>query len=78
MGLVTVFRPLATTGAGELVVQTADEPRFVVDCRVNPVALVGQVKITLAPEGMMVSCGGAIGNEMLNTVPPIPPAVAVP
>jgi hypothetical protein len=36
MGLVTVFCPLTTTGAGELVAQTADEPRFVVDCTVNP------------------------------------------
>src|SRR5260221_8228700 len=34
-------------GAAEFVVQTAAEPRFVVDCRVNPVALVGQVKIIL-------------------------------
>jgi hypothetical protein len=31
MGLVTVFCPLTTTGAGEFVVQTADEPRLVVD-----------------------------------------------
>ena len=31
MGLVTVFCPLTTTGPGELVVQTADAPRFVVD-----------------------------------------------
>jgi hypothetical protein len=35
MGLVTVFCPLTTTGAGELVVQTP-ESRFVVDCKVNP------------------------------------------
>ena len=33
MGLITTFCPLMTTGAGELVVQTADEPRFVVDCK---------------------------------------------
>ena len=37
MGLVTVFSPLTTTGAEELVVQNAAEPRFVVDCRVKPV-----------------------------------------
>jgi hypothetical protein len=36
MGMVTVFCPLTTMGAGELVVQTADGPRFVVDCTVNP------------------------------------------
>src|ERR1019366_5188029 len=79
MGLVTAYCPLTTTGAGELVVQTADEPRFVVDCRVNPVALVGHVKITLAPEGMMVSCGGP-GSVRLNTVPPLklPPIAAIP
>ena len=46
MGLVTVFCPLTTTGVAELVVQSGDE-RFVVDCRVKPLA--GQDKITLAP-----------------------------
>jgi len=51
MGFVTVFWPLTTTAAGEFVVQTAAEPRFVVDCRVNPV---GHVKITFAPtEGII-------------------------
>jgi len=34
MGLVTVFRPAMTTGAGELLLQTAGETRFVVDCKV--------------------------------------------
>jgi len=61
MGLVTVFWPAVTTGAGELVLQTADEPRLVVDCKVNPAALVGQVKtIPLGgtPESKIVSCGG--------------------
>ena len=82
MGLVTVFCPLATTGPGETVVQTADETRFVVDCRVypvysNPATLVGHVKITYAPEGVIVSCGL---NERLNTVPTpeLPPPAAVP
>ena len=36
MGLVTVFCPLTTIGAGELVVQIV-ERRFVVDCNMNPV-----------------------------------------
>src|SRR6266536_521309 len=58
MGLVTVFWPLTTTGVGELVLQTAGEARLVVDCKVNPTALVGHVKMTLVPEGMMVSCAG--------------------
>ena len=35
MGLVTVFWPLTTIGAGEFVVQTG-ETRFVADCKVNP------------------------------------------
>jgi hypothetical protein len=43
MGLVTAFWPLTTTGAGELVIQTAGETRFVVDCKMNPAALVGYV-----------------------------------
>ena len=46
-----MFCPPITTGAGELVVQTAGETRFVVDCKVNPAALVGHVKITSAPQG---------------------------
>ena len=65
MGLVTVFCPLTTTGAGELVAQTG-ETRFVVDCKVKPVALVGHVKITFAPEGIKLSSGRM---KMLNTVP---------
>ena len=56
------------TGAGALVVQTAGE-RFVVDCKVKPVALVGQVKRTFAPAGVMVSCGVVTGKEMLKIVP---------
>ena len=78
--MVTVFCPFTTTGAGRLVVQT-DELRLVVDCRVNPVTLVGQVKITLAPIGVIISCGGGLaGNEMLNTVPlpQLPPYCVVP
>src|SRR2546425_2224200 len=78
MGLVTVSCPLTTTGGGELVVQTAGETRFVVDCKRNPAASVGHVKITFAPEGIIVSCGS--GNERLNTVPQpeLPPSLAVP
>ena len=75
--MVTAFCPLTTTGAGELVIQTAGETRFVVDCKLNPAALVGQVKITFAPQGMIVSCGG---TKRLNTVPlpELPPFCAVP
>jgi hypothetical protein len=32
MGSATVFCPPMTTGAGELLLQTAGEIRFVVDC----------------------------------------------
>jgi hypothetical protein len=39
MGLVTVNCPLATTGAGELVAQTAGDAKFVVDSRVYPASL---------------------------------------
>ncbi len=48
MRLVTVFRALTMTGPGETPLQTADETRFVVDCNVNPAALVGQDKITFS------------------------------
>ena len=66
IGLVTAFCPLTTIGPGETVLQTAGETKFVVDCKVNPAALVGHVEITLAPEGIIVSCGGM---KRLNTVP---------
>ena len=81
MGLVTVFWLLITTGAGELVLQNAGETRFVVDCKVNPAALVGHVKIMLASEGVIVSFGALTDpNERLNTVPwpELPPPSAVP
>src|SRR5579859_3276178 len=82
IGLVTAFCPLTTTGPGELVVQTADEPSSVADCKVNPAALVGHVKMTLASEGIIANCGALTltdPNERLNTVPlPLPPAAAVP
>ena len=71
-GSVTAFCPLTTVGPGETVLQTAGETRFVVDCKVNPAASVGHVKITFVPEGVMVSCGGGAltdPNERLNTVP---------
>ena len=76
MGLVTVFCPLTTTGEGKFVFQTAGGKRFVADCKMKPLALVGHVKITLVPESMMVSCGRM---KILNSVPPeLPPLLAVP
>jgi len=48
------------------------------DCKVNPAALVGHVKIIFAPERMVVSCGAT--NERLNAVPKpeLPPIIVVP
>src|ERR1035437_8458731 len=70
-------------GPGETLLHTAGETRFVADCKVNPAASVGHVKITLAPEGTMVRVGaGALTdpNARLNTVPlpELPPKFAVP
>ena len=62
MGLVTAYCPLT-------VVQTAGETRFVVDCKVKPVALVSHVKITLVPAGVMVSCGAVtVPDERRRTI----------
>ena len=68
------------TGAGELLLQTELEPRFVVDCRVNAVALVGQDRMIFPRPAVMVSCGELTGSEMLNTVPvpELPSANVVP
>ena len=79
MGLVTVFCPLTTTEPGETGVQTGGETRSVVDCKVNPAALVGHDKITFASEEMIVivSCGGM---KRPNTVPELelPPLLVAP
>src|SRR5450759_1303740 len=74
MGLVIVFCPLTTVGAGETGLQTIGGLRFVVDCKVNPTTLAGHDTTTLAPERIMVS------NERLNTVPApeLPPSSVVP
>ena len=69
------------TGPGETVVQSDGEPNFVADSKVNPVALVGHVKITFAREGTIVSFGALTApGERLNTVPTpaLPPLDAVP
>ena len=67
--MVTVFWPLTTTGPGEIAVQGPGETKLVVDCKVKPVALVGQVKMTLEPDILIFSCGGPTGSERLNMVP---------
>ena len=68
-----------TSGARRLVVQVADEPRFVVDCRVKPVKLVCQDRITFGPAWVIVRDGDG-DNERLNTapMPKAPPALVVP
>ncbi len=65
-------------GAGELLPHAAGK-RSVVDCKVKPEALVGHVKVRLAPERLIASCGGD-GKVRLNIVPKeeAPPAVVVP
>ena len=62
-----------------MVVQVADEPGFVVDCRVKPVKLVCHDRIISGPARVIVSDGGG-SNERLNTVPTpkAPPALVVP
>lgn len=66
-----------TTGGEELVFQTANEPRFVVDCKVNPVGVIGQVKTTFAAEGIMVNCGGSSKMVSRKTVPAPPTPLEV-
>jgi hypothetical protein len=66
IGLVTVNCPLASRGAGRLVVHIADA-RFVVDCNVTSVKLAGQDKTIAPPDTVAISSSG--GMERLNTVP---------
>ena len=76
-----MFCPLTMTGPEEAALQTCGETRLAADSKVNSATLVGHVKITLAPEAVMVSCGALITpKERLNTVPepPVPPPAAVP
>ena len=58
------------------------EARFVVDCRLNPGAFIGHVKMTFVPAGVIVSNGAptAPATVRLNTVPSskLPPLDAVP
>jgi hypothetical protein len=82
MPFVTALFVPTTTGGDALVIQMAGEIRLVVDSKAKPAALVGQFKMTLVPEGLMVNSGGLTGNVTvrLNTVPlpVLPPEPAVP
>src|ERR1039457_1095289 len=68
------------TGTGKTALQTGGETRFVVACNAKPATLVGHVKITFHPEGVIVNCGGGCGNARLKIVPQprLPPAEDVP
>ena len=57
MGLVRVYCPFTTTAGGTFVVQAANEPRFVVVCKVSPTALAGQVKTESARERLSFNLG---------------------
>lgn len=80
IGLVTVFCPLTRIGSARLVVQIAGELRSVLDCRAKLVEVAGHVTSTFEPDGVIASGGGAVGSEILKTVPrpEMPPASAVP
>ena len=68
--MVTVNCPLTMVVAEELVLQTADAARFVVNCRVNPGALVGQANTTFVPDREIINVGGVtLVNDKLNIVP---------
>ena len=67
MGPVTVFCPLTMTGRGELVVQADAEARFVVDCIVKPLALVGQLSMTFPPEAMIASTAAVVSIVRTDT-----------
>ena len=71
MRFVAVFCPLTTTGARETLAQTSGATRFVVDCKVNPPLLAGQLKTNAfgvrepAPAGLKLnaSAGGEPDTE---------------
>ena len=78
IALLTVFCPLMTTGAGETALQPVVETRFVLDCKVRPVKLVGQVKMILVPKCTRASPGGGRDNANIVPFPELPPATAFP
>ena len=79
IGMVRVFCPFTTTGAGRFVLHM-DGARFVLACKVKPVKFVGQVKTTFEPPPAIANSGGAGGTGILNAVPlsKAPPPVVVP
>ena len=74
--MVTVLRPFTKTGGGETVLQAAGE-RLMLDSNLSGAMVSGQVRITLLPQGVMVSCGCTTLTDedgRLYTVPlPEPP-----
>ncbi len=70
MVFVTTLFVLITMGTVMFVTQALGDARLVVDSILNPVKLVGQVRMKLVPERRAPSCGVlAAGSERLNTVP---------
>ena len=63
-----MFSPPTITAPGETLLQTAGE-RLVVDCKVNVIELLGQVRTILVPTSLMLTSGGAVGRVRLNAVP---------
>ncbi len=57
------------TGSGETVVQTAGGVRSLVDCSVNPTGVLGQLRMTFVPAGVIVRSGLTTGRVMLKIVP---------
>ena len=60
-----MLKPSITVGAGALL-QFAADPRFVLDCKENPPALAGQVRMTFGPDALSVSSGIAQERLMWN------------
>ena len=78
--MVTVFKPLTTTGAEESVLHATGETRFVVDCKLNHAALAGQVMIRfdLVLSKLIVSRGGeTVSVSSVVTLPKPPELLAI-
>jgi hypothetical protein len=58
-----MFCPFAMTGGGETGSQVIGDPKFVVDWRVKLALFVGQLKMMLAPAGVIIRRGGTSGAK---------------
>jgi hypothetical protein len=71
MGLVTVFCSLMMAGAGETAVQV-EAPRFVVDCKMNPVKLVNHIKTAFEPEVVRIIHGRSVTVRVAGALLTVP------